>query len=89
MMEPHHTQEQPDERESAEALQMRKTEIREVRSAIANLPSQDRLLLAMVFEQGLPAREIGQSLGLTPSGVRMKKQRLLRKLAKRLKGLWP
>ncbi len=83
------SQEPLDERESAETTQMRRTEIREVRNALARLPSQDRLLLAMLFEQDLPAHEIGQTLGLTPSGVRMKKQRLLKKLAKRLKGLWP
>lgn len=89
VMEPQPAQEPRDERESAETIQMRKTEIREVRSALARLPSQDRLLLAMFFEQDLAAHEIGQSLGLTPSGVRMKKQRLLKKLAKRLRGLWP
>ena len=80
---------QPDEAESAETLQMRKAQIQGVRKVLSALSPQERLMLTMTYEQGLPAHEVGKMMGLTESGVRMKKQRLLKKLAKRLKGLWP
>lgn len=73
-----------DARESPEALVARRSRAAAVRNALGDLADEDRVLLALLYEQELPAHEAGPALGLTPSGVRMRKSRLLKRLAKRL-----
>lgn len=52
-----------------------------VRDALARLEEEDRRHLALSFEDGLDAVEIGRRLGLAPGAVRVRKHRALRKLA--------
>jgi RNA polymerase sigma factor (sigma-70 family) len=52
-----------------------------VREALARLEKDDRDLLALSFEDGLDAVEIGRRLGLASGTVRVRKHRALRKLA--------
>lgn len=52
-----------------------------VREALARLEKDDRELLALSFEEGLDAVEIGRRLGAAPGAVRVRKHRALRKLA--------
>jgi RNA polymerase sigma factor (sigma-70 family) len=52
-----------------------------VRDALARLDEGDRKLLALCFEDGLDAVEIGRLLGVAPGAVRVRKHRSLRKLA--------
>ncbi len=52
-----------------------------VREALARLEKDDRDLLALSFEEGLDAEEIGRRLGLAGGTVRVRKHRALRKLA--------
>ena len=61
----------------------RRERIDRVRAVIATLAPADRLLLALYYEQGLDASAIGPMLGISPSGVRMRKARLLAELAGR------
>lgn len=60
-----------------------------VRAVMDALPAEDRLLLGLLFDQELTAAGAGRIMGLEASGVRMRKKRLLARLAKRLEGLWP
>lgn len=72
---------------SPEASVARSEEAHAARAAVAELPEADQVLLAMMYEQGLDASQVAPHLGLTPSGVRMRKARLLARLADRLRGL--
>ena len=60
-----------------------------VRGVLDELPKRDRLLLQLLVDEEVPAPRVAAMLGTSPDGVRMKKMRLLRKLSKKLKGLWP
>lgn len=75
--------------ENPEGQSLRRDQIEGVREVLGSLSDSERLLLALMYEQDAPARVVAQSLGVTPAGVRMKKKRLLEKLARRLEGLWP
>lgn len=75
-----------DPAESADQQLERHSIAQRLRSMVSALDPEDQLLLALLFEQDLPAHEAGRVLGLTAFGVRMRKQRLLQKLSKRLKG---
>lgn len=55
-----------------------------VRDALARLEKDDRDLLALSFEDGLDAVEIGRRLGLASGAVRVRKHRALRRLAELL-----
>lgn len=55
-----------------------------VREALARLEKDDRDLLALSFEEGLDAVEIGRRLGLASGAVRVRKHRALRRLAELL-----
>lgn len=63
--------------------------IDEVRAVLASLPTDDQLLVQLLFDGELPTRTVAGMLGISPDGVRMRKMRLLRRLTKKLKGLWP
>jgi RNA polymerase sigma factor (sigma-70 family) len=76
----------PDPTESVETAHIRRTEVGQVKQAVAGLEERDRLLLALTYEQELTAEEIGRLLGLKAAGVRMRKKRLLARLAERLLG---
>jgi RNA polymerase sigma factor (sigma-70 family) len=78
-----------DASDSPERVAERRSTMDSVRKALADLEDRDRLLLQLLYEQDVAAPEAGKILGLTASGVRMRKQRLLRKLAKRLRELAP
>lgn len=78
-----------DPAENAETRQLRRAEIARVREVLHTLEDSDRLLLQLLYEQELDATAAGKILGLTPSGVRMRKQRLLSKLVEKLKDLAP
>lgn len=60
-----------------------------VQAVVAGLPADDQLLLGLLFDQELDAAGAGRVLGIEASGVRMRKKRLLEKLARKLAGLWP
>ncbi|MEZ4469120.1 MAG: sigma-70 family RNA polymerase sigma factor [bacterium] len=60
-----------------------------VQAVVSGLPAQDQLLLGLLFDQELDAAGAGRVLGIEASGVRMRKKRLLEKLARKLAGLWP
>ncbi|MEZ4467573.1 MAG: sigma-70 family RNA polymerase sigma factor [bacterium] len=60
-----------------------------VRGVLAGLPQEDQLLLGLLVEQELPAHVVAETLGISPDGVRMRKMRLLRRLAKTLSAWWP
>jgi RNA polymerase sigma factor (sigma-70 family) len=60
-----------------------------VREVVRTLDDPDRLLLQLIYEQELDATGVAKILGLTPSGVRMRKQRLLAKLVEKLRDLAP
>jgi RNA polymerase sigma factor (sigma-70 family) len=67
----------------------RKQTVAKVREVIETLPEGERLLIQMLFEDELSAPAAGRLLGISAEGARMRKMRLLRRLADRLKGLWP
>lgn len=56
----------------------------EVRAVLATLDPTDRILLELSLRDGLTSVEIGQSLGMDPTAVRMRKARLLSRLHTRL-----
>lgn len=58
-----------------------------VRQILSELPPDDQLLVRLLFEEELDAPAVAQILGMTASGVRMKKMRLKSKLEARLRGL--
>lgn len=76
-----------DPSESPEMQEMRRRDQLRVREAVSALSTDDRLFLALLYEEELQAPEVGRALGISASGVRMKKQRLLQKLTKILGGL--
>lgn len=59
-----------------------------VRRALADLDEEDRLLLALTYVDEAPSRVVGQAMGLSPTGVRMRKKRLFERLARRLEDVW-
>lgn len=60
-----------------------------VRAALDGCSDEERILYTMVFEQGVDAVRLADALGSKPSTIRMRKKRLLEKLARHLEGLWP
>ena len=74
---------------SPHKITTRRETIAQVRGVLQTLPSEDRLLLQMLFERELSAPAAGRLLGLSPDGARMRKMRLLRRLSSKLAGLWP
>ncbi|MEQ8276298.1 MAG: sigma-70 family RNA polymerase sigma factor [Deltaproteobacteria bacterium] len=81
--------EQPHPGASPEDAAVREDLRRRVRTVIETLDDRDRALVGLVFEQGSNATAAAQVLGLKPSAVRMRKKRLLERLQKALKGVWP
>lgn len=78
-----------EETESPERATLRADTITGVRGVLDALPEDERLLLKLLVENETPAHVVAAALGITPDGVRMRKMRLLRKLADKLKGWWP
>ncbi len=70
-----------------EAMHAARTEVAILKHALDELQPRDRLLLQLVYDQDIPAHAAGESLGLSASGVRMRKKRLLEQLGDRLRGL--
>ena len=60
-----------------------------MRRAVAELPKKDQLLLQLLLDEQMPAHVVAKGLGITPDGVRMKKMRVLKRLRKKLAGIWP
>jgi RNA polymerase sigma factor (sigma-70 family) len=81
--------EQPHQDDSPAHAVARGQTIDQVRAVLAELPADDQLLVQLLFDREVPPRTVAGMLGITPDGVRMRKMRLLRRLSKRLKGLWP
>lgn len=77
------------EDDSPEQSTLRNQRRRRVRAALDACSDDERLLYAMLFEQGVDAVRLADALGTKPSTIRMRKKRLLDKLARRLEGLWP
>jgi len=75
--------------ESPERLHLQAEQIEGVREVLGRLSTEERVLLKLLFEEDAPTHVVGQALGITAAGVRMKKKRLLKKLTKKLKDLWP
>jgi len=65
---------------------VRESERARVRRALEGLSPDERLLVALLFEQGLDATQASRVLGVRPAGVRMRKKRLLEKLEAKLGG---
>lgn len=57
-----------------------RADLADLGAALARLPVEDRTLLAMRFVAGFDAAEIGQTLGLSASGVRSRMSRLIARL---------
>jgi RNA polymerase sigma factor (sigma-70 family) len=74
---------------SPEAATMRIEQIDGVRAAIAGLSDEEQILVKMIYETEASASVVGRVLGISDAGVRMKKKRVLAKLAEMLAGLWP
>ncbi len=72
---------------SPEAARLRREREELARAMVASLPDRDQVLLAMIYEQGLDSVEVARALGLSASGVRMRKARLLERLARRFEGI--
>lgn len=75
-----------DLRPDPEAHAVQNAERTRVRRVVDGLAEDDQLLVRLLFEQGLDATQAGRVLGLRPSAVRMRKQRLLRRLQTQLGG---
>jgi len=58
---------------------------RELRAVLAQLAPQDRELLRLTYVEGLSAELIAARLALTPGNVRVRRHRLQRDLARRLR----
>ncbi len=56
----------------------------DLRAAIEHLDPEDRALLAMRYVAGFNATELSSAIGITPSGVRNRLQRLLARLRQEL-----
>lgn len=54
-------------------------------NALATLPPGDRALLALRYVAGLTSTELGQALGMTPSGTRSRLARVLDRLREELR----
>lgn len=78
-----------DDRPSPETTAVREDLRQRVREVLDTLDDADRALVGLLFEQGANASTASQVLGLKPSGVRMRKKRLLERLQKALAGVWP
>ena len=86
---PHEARAIADPRESPEDAVARRATVEAVSQALTDLSDTDRALLALLYEQEVPAHVVGRLLGLSASGVRMRKMRLLKTLARKLKHLSP
>lgn len=86
-VDPESVAEPRDSGDSPETRAIRSSTAGAVQDALRDLSDQDRTLLALLFEQDVPAHAAGKLLGISPSGVRMRKSRLLEKLAKKLRHL--
>ena len=73
---------------SPEERSAQKQRIEAVRRVVAGLDAADRLMLSLTYVDEAPSRVVGQALGLSANGVRMRKKRLLERLADKLEGLW-
>lgn len=71
-----------------EARAVANAQLNGVRKAIAECTADEQAMLRLIYEQELPAHDVGKILGISGAGVRMKKKRLLARLASRLEGLW-
>jgi RNA polymerase sigma-70 factor (ECF subfamily) len=56
-----------------------------VRDALTTLPSADRELLRLTYVEGLSAERIAERLGLTAVNVRVRRHRVQKELARRLR----
>ena len=52
----------------------------DLRAAVRRLDPQDRLLLALRYVAGFDSSELGRAMGLSPSGVRSRLERLIARL---------
>ena len=68
-----------------EAEQIRLEERAQLGVLVEELESDDRLLLKLFYEQSLSATTVAKHLGITASGARMRKARLLERLSKLMK----
>jgi RNA polymerase sigma factor (sigma-70 family) len=75
-----------DEGTDPEVRTIRNAEREVVRKALLQLDAEDRTLVAMFYEQGLDASQVGRVLNISAAGVRMRKKRLLARLEKKLHG---
>lgn len=78
-----------DPAETPEQIIVRHAQDSRVRAVLATCSERDQVLVSLLFEQRVTAEAAASLLGLRPSAVRMRKKRLLSKLEKKLKGLWP
>jgi RNA polymerase sigma factor FliA len=58
----------------------------ELRAAVAELPSKDRLVLSLYYHENLSLRQIGEVLHVTESRVSQIRTRTLKRLRERLRG---
>ena len=79
----------PSEDASPEQASMTSDVQARVQAVLAELPPEDRALVALPFQQGATATDAAKLLGISAPGVRMRKKRLLARLRERLEGLWP
>jgi RNA polymerase sigma-70 factor (ECF subfamily) len=56
----------------------------DVRAAMARLEPDDRALLAMRYVAGFDSNELASAIGLSPSGIRSRLERLLKRLREEL-----
>jgi RNA polymerase sigma-70 factor (ECF subfamily) len=70
----------PDDRPGPEELAIAYFEAERVRLLLAQLPAQQRQLLALRVVSGLSAEETGQMLGMSPGAVRVAQHRALARL---------
>ncbi|MEQ9498554.1 MAG: sigma-70 family RNA polymerase sigma factor [Deltaproteobacteria bacterium] len=70
-----------DDAPSPEAAVETRSLLERLAPAVGALPPNDRLLLSLLFEQELNASQAAKILGVGATGVRMRKKRLLERLA--------
>ncbi len=80
-VDPDRLEQTADSGDLPDVVQIRQDVITQTRARVRDLDEQEQLLLALLYEQGLNASDAGKVLGMKPSGVRMKKARLLKKLS--------
>ena len=73
---------------SPEDRSVRKQQVEALRRVVAELDPSDRLMLSLTYVDDAPSRVVAQAMGLSATGVRMRKKRLLERLAQQLEGLW-